>query len=237
MEKLILLTVAVLLTCNVLAQTSKGTVALTGSLGYTQSERNSKKVDNTSSYTESQGYTLSPVLGVFLRDNLEVGVNAYRQRETYKSSSPIGDGQHIWESEEYNKGIRVYAKQYKYLAAKLAVHGTLSAGLSNMEYKTSSVSTFGPNLQSYQSDRKFNSVNVWLSPGVTFFASEKIGLNASLGALTYRRSNDKTERVHINQIYPPHNPAQDEFSLKTNALRLDFSSMNLNFGISYFLGK
>jgi hypothetical protein len=238
MKKLALLCAVTLLAYGAQAQTSKGTVVLTGKTGYTQYKgENEKKYEGNDYGAEGYSYTLSPSLGVFIKDNLEIGtsLNFSRYKGENFNSTPSYTNSLIAEGRE--KNFSIYAKQYKFLTERLAVHGTLSAGLGKSE-KTL-VSTYLNTYSSQSSDQheKTTSFTFGVSPGVTFFASDKIGLTASLGTLSYSRSKDIRENAFSNIMYPPHSPYRNDYSYKTNRLQLDFSSMYLNFGISYFLGR
>ena len=238
MKRLTLLCAVTLMAYGIQAQTTKGTIILTGKAGYTQHKGETEKKYEESDYgSEDYSYTLSPSVGVFIADNLEIGASVNLNRNKYESFSSWPNSSSSYLSETKEKDFRVYARQYKFLIERLAVHGTLSAGMGNRETNLvrTSVNMYYP--ETHNKHEVSTRFSIGLSPGLTFFASNKVGLHASLGALSYSRFKDKRENATTNLIHPPHSPERNDYSYKTNALRLDFSSMNLNFGISYFLGK
>lgn len=238
MKKLtLLIAIAALAAFGAQAQTAKGTLVLTGKAGYSQSKTKSDRdTNNPYNSHELYNYTLAPAFGYFIKDNLEIGATAHRYKFQYENINYFEGGSTTWNYGENNKGVSVYARQYSYLTEKLALHGTLSVGLSNQVYYTNTYSA-GPYAQNSKSEFDAIRLNSSLSPGLTFFASNKIGLEASLGALKYSRSNTDFVNESSSYINSPDNPKRSESTHKRNALQFDFSSMHLNFGISYFLGK
>jgi hypothetical protein len=238
MKKLALVCVAALMAYGAQAQTTKGTIVLTGKAGYTQYKGETEKKSEGNDYG-ADGYssTLAPSIGVFVKDNLEIGssLNYSRHKSENITSTSIYSSSFL--SESRVKDFRVYARQYKFLTERFAVHGTLAAGVGNREESRVHTSVHQYYPQTDNQREETNSFNIGLSPGLTFFASNKVGLHASLGALSYSRHLDKREYSTTNLIHPPHSPDRNDFSYKTNHLRLDFSSMHLNFGISYFIGN
>lgn len=235
MKKLLLLVIVTASALTVQAQTSRGTVALTGTLGYSQHKDSAEKEQNGARY-ESDGYsyTLAPSIGYFIKDNLELGVSF--QLYKYKSESSDPTNTFILSDKSENKytDYSVYARQYKFLTEKLAVHGTLKAGLSNREDLRDILPHTGLANQGHYRNDHYTTFSAALSPGLTFFASNKVGLTASFGALQYSRK--KTEMTSVSD-YSTSPWQRHVTTYKSNVLELDFSSMNLNFGLSYFIGK
>ncbi|MCJ8164278.1 hypothetical protein MKJ04_05440 [Pontibacter sp. E15-1] len=125
--------------------------------------------------------------------------------------------------------FRVYARQYKYLTEKLAIHGTVSTGYQNSTSKNkSSVDYLDGTGSGQATETQAKSFMVGFSPGFTFFASKKVGLNLTLGALTYSHSQSEERSVNASSPIEPY---------KSNTVELDFSSMNLNLGLSYYMGR
>ena len=236
MKKIAALCAAAMIAFGTQAQTTKGTIALTGRFGYTQQKADSEKYSENDSYTlNSYDYTISPAIGVFVRDNLEIGATSYLTRN--KSESLSTNVSYIGESltEVTREGYRVYAKQYKFITERFAMHATLSAGLENMEYKhVFTNSNYANVYQMGNHQDKSSGFSASLSPGLSFFASNKIGLSVNLGALRYSRS--ESESLHMSRMYS-NEPDRSETAYTSNIVDFDFSSLNLNFGLTYFLGK
>ncbi|WP_299701572.1 hypothetical protein [uncultured Pontibacter sp.] len=236
MKKIAIICASALITLGAQAQTQKGNVALTGRFGYTQQKADPDKSNGKYSYTlDSYTYTLAPAIGVFVKDNLEIGASVYLTKSTSESLSTNlnyrGDDLEEGEGRRYS----VYATQYKFLKERLAMHGTLSAGLGNTE--NSRFFTNRDQVGVYQLGDHYDrssEFSVALSPGLTFFPSDRIGVSANLGSLRYSRRD-------IGQTYKSvmynNDPEYIEAAYISNILELNFSTMYLNFGLTYFFGK
>lgn len=139
MKKLILTITAIISFCGAQAQTTKGSIAITGKAGYTASD-SKQATGSTHEYRfERSDYTLSPEIGLFVKDNLEVGVTArYFKQEDEQHEYHNGISRYHYTRAHYDKEVGLYLKQYKYLSERLAVTGTLSFGVSDLDYQTTS---------------------------------------------------------------------------------------------------
>lgn len=235
MKKIAILCATALITLGAQAQTTKGTVALTGRFGYTQQKaepdkHNGKDFYNLDGYT----YTIAPAIGLFVKDNLEIGASVYLTMRKSESLSTNLNYRGDDFAEGNGKGFNIYATQYKFLKERIAVHGTLSAGLGNTE--NTSFFTNSDQLKVYQSGDSYDKASefsIALSPGISFFPSEKVGISAKLGALRYSRRD--IEEVHKSSMYS--HMEHRETAYISNTMELDFSSLHLNFGLTYFFGK
>jgi hypothetical protein len=234
MKKLSALIVAALFASYVHAQTSKGTVALTATFGYSQTTGSAEKEEYGGLYkSESHSYTFAPSLGFFVKDNLELGASVYINDYKTESLSPYYASIHRLSTEGVRKNFRAFARQYKFLTPKLAVYGMLSAGLYKEAYSYSSHHT-GTQIQKYVSNNSYSTISAALSPGLTYFASNSLGLSVNLGALTYsrRKVDDK-----ITSVYMDFPEQHYDTKYNSNILELDFSGINLNFSLTYFISK
>lgn len=258
MKKLLLLILAVFFIVHVQAQTAKGTVAVTGILGYLQKQESVDRIPDTVPFrdhqNETHNYTLGPSIGYFIKNNIELGAAAYlnkgkTQRHDHNGYYPSNQSQLIENKSHFlaeyaQRGFRLYAKYYKFINEKVAVHGTISAGLSNMNSNANSSGTFTngtTNIYSTsQHEEQLNTFTSALSPGVTFFASNKIGMTANFGSLVYSRHKKSLTLVNTNQNESlqeqPHFFRQEN-SFKESGLELSFTSLHLNFGLTYLIGK
>lgn len=86
----------------------------------------------------------------------------------------------------------------------------------------------------YTKDDHNTTFSAALSPGLSFFASEHIALSLNLGALRYSRHTvdekfkTKDTRFKLDDMVVKYN---------SNILEFDFSSINLNLGLTYLIGK
>lgn len=238
MKKLSVLITAALFACHVHAQTSKGTVALTATFGYTQYKGSADKELNGILYnSEGRNYTVAPSIGVFVKDNLELGASAYLNENEVESLAPSVNYVSNYNLKSKDKFFGLYARHYKYLKGKLAAYATLSGGLRSRGFELVSAYTYLADTNHTYSDVKedhYTTFSVGLSPGLSFFASKKIALNMNLGALRYSRHKVDENYISKDTRY---SPSGYEFDYDSNILEFDFSSINMNLGLTYFIGK
>ena len=234
------------------AQTTKGTVAFTGSLGYSKYNSKTDQKNNAIPFAEFEppkniqsSLTLSPSIGYFLKDNLEIGASMfYRYSKSDNISHSIIHTDGIRRIDrQYNslhdtkeKGFGIYARKYKFLTEKLAMYGTLSVGHRKSTLNSVYSSTTSDFKDYSDTNTKHTMFSAVLSPGITFFASQKIGLNANLGAIAYNR--DKREETSTYRESDQLQPLiQRSGSHTFNSLVISLSTLHLNFGLTYYLGK
>lgn len=234
MKKLLAFIIAALCACTAHAQTSKGTVTLTSTVGNSKSTGSGDKEEYGALYKlEEYNYTLAPSVGIFIKDNLEIGASVYVNSYGSESLTPSSATIHNVKEENLRTNYRVYARQYKFLTEKLAVHGMVSAGY--FKYKQDYESHHkGLHTQSYYRNDTHSSFAAALSPGATYFVSKRVGLGLNLGALTYSRREIDNKEVSASTEFPEQ---RYDLSYKSNVLEFDFSSMNLNFSLTFFLEK
>jgi hypothetical protein len=250
--------VAVFLIFHVQAQTATGTVAVTGILGYSQKQESGDRTPDTVPFRNHQNkthdHTLGPSIGYFIKSNIELGAAAYLNKGKtekhdhngyhHSNQTQLIENKSYFLAEYAQRDFRLYVKYYKFLNEKVAVHGTISAGLSNMNSNTNSSGTFTngtTNIYSTsQHEEQLNTFTSALSPGVTFFVSNKIGMTANFGSLVYSHHKKDFTLINTDQNESlqeqPHFFRQEN-SFKESDLELNFTSLHLNFGLSYFINR
>lgn len=238
MKKLFIFILAAFFGCSVHAQTTKGTVALTAAFGYNQYNGTAdKEVNNLLFKSAGHNYTIAPSVGLFIRDNLELGASAYLHENTHESLAPSPDFIHSFKSESQEKAFKLYARQYKFLTQRLAAYATLSGGINSRNYSSTVTHTYlaaTGYIYTQVRDDHYTTFSAALSPGLSFFASDKIAISMNLGALAYSRHKVDEASDYEDSRYTPNSY---EAYYKSNILELDFSSINLNFGLTYFIRK
>ncbi|SNR39549.1 outer membrane beta-barrel protein [Lutibacter flavus] len=186
----------------------KGTWNLGGNFTLNNS---SSEINNNSSNTENNQFYVGfyPRVGYAINNNLIIGIGIgyeYHNNKNYYS-----------ETESYNSdqnGIVVfpYIKKYFNVNEKFSFHlqGEFRVSKSWNDNNSSI------NFNSYEENN--SSLFVGIRPGITFFLTEKIVLETSIGALGY--STGKNES----------NNREGKF----NSFNFNFNSNNLLLGLSYF---
>jgi hypothetical protein len=176
MKKLLATAILALISAGAFAQTSKGSVVLSGSVGYNSSTQDNDATPESSKKT----FTLLPSLGFMVQDGLELGLSGGYTYTTSTYSLMMG-----W-NEYYNTdqassiyAIKPYLKKYFMVSEKVAFTGSAQVGYSFGNLTIMEQNNFG------EVEIKVTGFNVALVPGITFFPTEKIGINANFGSLGY----------------------------------------------------
>ena len=209
MRKLLLCTVIVTIaTISVNAQIKKGSVFLGGDLS--GSYQTSK---NTGPNTQKNGgLTISPVLGVFTRDNFMVGGNLGFGFSNSKSGTDYTS-----KGSSYSAGV--FVRQYKNLGTGgfyLFFQGELSGSYSTMKLESS--------LPADNSKQTNTTIGVSAYPGVSYAVSKRIHLETgfrNLVSLSYQKGKLETG---------------DPLTTYSNTSGVSFGSSLSNATSSLFLG-
>lgn len=237
MKHIVITALLAILGTGALAQTNHGTVALSGGLSISSSNTEQSETSDAEGFS----FGISPQVGYFIADNLELGVstaysfakNEYHYMNFIGSSVP-GNEPRAWNSSEsknkqHTYTLGFYLKKYFMLTDKVAIHGTSSVYYTSSRQSNSSATTsFFPGAGEAHSESTdkyaYGVLGLNLSPGITFFPSEKIGLGASFGSIGYSRITN-------------HNSSADDAKAKSNSLSLNLSSASLVFGFSYYISR
>lgn len=229
MKKLLLLVVFLALHQGLRAQTSQGSVVVTGSVGYDASNKSGTNnlKENTSSYL------ISPRIGYMVADNFEAGLfgTLHKREEDYHGRISGADKEY-GESKMTEKAVGAYLKKYFFLKDKLAFSATGEASYNSVR-STHVTYTEGLRPKQLRSDYSYKTsrFEAAIRPGFSFFFSEKIALNATYGALTY--STESLDYLYYQHLYPQE-PRYYKDDRKTHGLKLDLSSASSSLGLSYF---
>ncbi len=215
MKKLLAAAVFALLGTGAFAQTSQGTVVVTGQFTFTTSTSESTLNDTISNKSNGTAFRLAPSIGYMLGNNFELGAALGYTHSTIKNIYFNSEGdRHEVKTKSNAFLISPYLKKYFMLSEQFALTGQLSAGLSIYKWKPDS---------SADSQQKSTSFNAALTPGITYFPSDKLGISAGLGGLRYNQTLEKT--------------GANDTPVKTNSgLRIGLEDA-LYFSLSYFINR
>lgn len=199
MKKLMILILALgLVIPTTWAQTTKGSFAVGGGISF-----NSGSNNNEIQY-QSNSFQISPQASYFVSDNLEVGL------EFGLSSSRYG-----FEGDDPTKNnslsVGPFARYYKFTSNERFAF-TAQAGFSIGSGKTT---------QPNGNEQKSGSVGIYVSPGFTYFLSEKWGLDFQLQGISYGSSD----------------PNKDVDNNEQTSFTFGISSLNPSLGFRYFISK
>lgn len=167
---------------------SQGDVFISGSVGYGSDEDfNGDKVNE---------FNISPKAGYFVTNNIAVGLSlGYTNSKTEES----GEADTKFNTFE----VGAFGRYYFTPASQFSIFGQLGLGYSTSKAEQGDAET------------KFNGFNVGLAPGISYFVSKNIALEATFGLLGYQSvKNDDTDA-------------------KADSFDLGLDLGDINFGIVY----
>ena len=189
------------LTVGSIAQTTKGTISLGGAVSFSKSTS-----PTTDGDVESSQFSISPKAGYFLADGMELGLSL-----AFSSAKSESDGNEGPTTNE--TAIGPYFKYYMYTSNEDFAF-TLNAELLFGSTKTSFP---GDGID----DQKGSNISFAISPGFSYFFTDKIGLDFQLRGIVFGKS-DPNKDIHDNE---------------TTFFELGASSLSPSLGFRYFISR
>lgn len=215
MKKFFTVAIAGLLSTGVFAQTSQGTIAVSGSLGIGSSQQKDENL-NDPRKTVNTNFNLSPSVGYFINEGLELGATTGLSYSKSKTTSDKENNEFTSEGSYKEIGFSPYIKKYFMLSEKVALTGAASTGFSVGNYKSEA------SYSSVTYEHSINRFHAGVAPGISFFPTEKIGLSATFGWLGYNYATTKPEG-HEKSV--------------NSGFGLNLNSNTLGMGFSYYLNR
>jgi hypothetical protein len=192
-------------------QISSGTTLLGGSLGFTTNANKSNETVNQE--YRSNNFYISPQAGYFIADNLVVGASLGLSNGSQKSNS-----KKVFEQKGFSAGP--FVRYYKFLGEKTALFGNAALNFNQTKVKTQN--SVGE-LTTFQKQEGFSAI---LTPGLTYFASSKVGLEISLGSIGYSTNSSESNLNSSFQNTSKHSGFFKYYGLANSAL-----------GVNFYLGR
>ena len=201
------------------AQIAKGTVYLSGSVGYSQEETNNGNI-------KSENFNVLPTAGFFVAPNFAVGlgVGFQTQKDTsiITSVNPLSTTVNTREVKNPAFVVAPFARKYWTLSDKLYFFGQLAVPMQfgKTEVENSSVTTTGTTTttSSISSEAKYTSVGVTVKPGLDYFLNKNWTIEATIGEFGY------------NNFKPKEGDATNNYSFGLNLA-------NVGIGVKYVFAK
>lgn len=205
-----------LLGAGAYAQTSQGTVSVQGAVNFRNENRKVADSELGEMYS-TRSVNLRPTVGYFLNDGLELGVGLGFSRST--SRYKWGEGENYTRFNDIS--LLPYFRKYVAITEQLQLHGTgyISFGLGNQTSKNSQDSS--SKVTSTSTD-----LGIGIYPGLTYFATPKLGITATFGSLSYSRRKHK-----------PKEDANHTYSTTYNTFSANLSPSSVSIGVGYFIAR
>jgi outer membrane protein len=215
MKKLSLMMVmAILFAANVMAQTTKGTWYVGGGLGFSSSNEKTKSGSISADGDKTSSFNIKPGVGFFISDKISLGIDVGFTTSTLKS--PNND-----KSKSSIFSINPYARYYMMLNDNFGFTGTLGIGYASGTSKIEGggISVDGP---------KSTQFSFGVTPGLVYFPTNKIGLEANFGFVGY--TSDKFTSTSNTGVKTEQ--TTNQFALGANSINPQFS-----LGFRYYFTK
>ncbi|MBB6272647.1 hypothetical protein HDF26_003104 [Pedobacter cryoconitis] len=216
MKKLLTLMMLCASAMAVNAQTEKGKYILGGTIGYS-----STKYENSQGASKQNNFDLLPSAGYFVSDNLALGLGIGYSRNvttsttstTYYVSPAVSYANYsLKETTDYFT-VSPFIRHYVNISEKFKFFSQFSVPMKWGNRKSEFI-TKNPALDVIPNTKvKTTSVGVGLEPGFAYFPTKKIGIQLSVGGLSYiwNKTEDKVNSFNNDQ-------KDHAFNLGTNFL-------------------
>jgi len=194
-----------------LGQISSGTTLLSGSLNF--SSTNYRLNSNDDQTVKNNNFAFTPKAGYFVSDNLVIGAGLGLNTAKQKNFTTIY-------SKVFGYSIGPFVRYYKFLGEKTALFG--DAAINYAHNKAKALDSNQEFVPAYINEN----ISASITPGFTYFASSRIGLEISLGYLGYTKT--LTER----------NMNTADYYKNTNSGFVKYYGLaNSALGVNFYLGR
>ncbi len=218
MKNILFTALLAMLGTGAFAQTAAGTVSFSGSLDVVPGQHASP---DANAVLYNHGLSISPSVGYFIANQLELGITASVNSSSQNNDVTYSDRKTKNSNSSLSYSVGPYLRKYFMLTDKVALHGTADLYYEGTNYKSASDITYNdPAMmpEERESIQRNNAFGLSISPGVSFFASNKIGLGASFGSLGYSHSTSKVDENTSTNKYNTFG-----FNLNAALFELNFS--------------
>jgi hypothetical protein len=215
MKKLLLLITISLSALTCYSQTEKGKKMIGGQLRF--SGYNSSNVDSsTISKVNIASFSINPRVGYFIKDNFAVGIignftiSGSNRNDVYSKSKGISIG----------FGIGGFGRYYKKINDKFLFFVNGDILYSHSPY-TRYENTSNTVTRVITTETFYHTISIAVSPGLVYFPSSKLGIEASFGNLFYNYEHYKKSLSYANYV-------------NTNSYGFNLSSASFLLGMNYY---
>lgn len=196
----------------------KGIWSLGGNLGFTTQNRNYDRDSNNNMEANTNTFNVNPKIGLLVKDNLEMGIDL-----NFGHSKTNIDNNTENEKSNYSNnslGFSPYVKAYHSINHNLALFLKGEVSYSRDWSKSENENP------SSNSGKGFNFF-AGLTPGITYFLSKTVALDANLGRIGYQYNESKSENFsNSNQV--------DKLESTANTFLFTINPSDFLFGLSFY---
>ena len=197
------------------AQVGKGLFA-GGSLGFTMGGTNYQNGSNTTKGPTSSSFNVTPRIGYYFTDNIAAGIQF-----GFAGTSGKINGIVVTKTSSNTLSVGLFGRYALPLGdeGKFAFTGDLNLGFSATNGKSETGSL------SVKSD-PISQISVGIAPGILFFPTPKIGLEAGLGNILALTATTETEANN------------NDNKIKSTQIQIfNISTLGFYFGLNYYFNR
>lgn len=161
------------------AQTDQGTIMLGGGLNFNTASSKTAGVDNGT----TTSFGIRPNVGYFISDNLAIGLGlGFNSSTTKTPTAGGGTGNDETVTSEFT--VSPFVRYYSEIGDKAGafLQGSVNFGSDKSKFTPAGGAT---------AESKGSSIGVGISPGVYWFITNHIGLESTIGGISFESSKSK----------------------------------------------
>lgn len=214
MKKCLVTACLALFGAGAFAQTTQGTMVVSGSVGLTGQGYETQDSGWPIHTGNNTSFYVSPHIGTFYRDGVEVGIGA---GFSFSRNSIGNDGEEST-YKNYMFSLSPYVRKYFPITEKLFFTAGASAG-AGFGRRSSRSTPDG----SFTNTSKEFSFGINASPGLVYFATERLGFSIDIGGANWSRRTTTAE--------------QTDYKTTETSFRASFSPSSSTIGIRYIFNR
>ena len=228
MKKILLTITAALAFFTSNAQTEAGTVFIGGGIGINAQNTKDKTGGTTTDGPKQFTFLVQPQVGFFLMDNFALRLGVGYQNTSYKTHVTQGNNTYDVKTVTNSFGAEIGGRYYWMLNDNFGFTGELAVGVLGSKSKVTSNGTT-------EDGNRVNSVAVGIYPGIVYFPSEKVGIEATFGSIN---SNSYLLGFASTTTTTPEQGNTPETKTTDNSFDAGFNSLRaLNFTFNYYFAR
>ena len=200
------------------AQTGSGTIMIGGGLHFNNSTEKNTVAGSTTDGPKTTSFGINPRVGYFIGENFALGVELGYSSDVTKENDP-SPGVDETKNTSSTFSIAPFVRYYSPIAEKAGAFLNASVGYSTGKNKFESTDAGGTTTST---DADISGFDAGITPGLYWFITQKVGLEASFGFIGFSSSKTSDD---------------DDNETKTSNLDFELDTRTIGLGFHYYIGR